>query len=191
MNKKILFLTLGLAILLNSNLKAQEKTILITDSTDFEVFNGSESITFDNGPRKALMYSAILPGLGQAYNKKYWKMPIVYGGFVGMGYMIKFYNDQYVFFRADLLNSINDTNYVSPYGLSQSQLRTIVEQARRERDYMTILTGVLYLLQIVDAHVDAHLKEFDNNPDLQVKLNPSIAPVGNSAAIGFGISFHF
>lgn len=129
-------------------------------------------------PRKALLYAAILPGLGQVYNKKYWKLPLVYGGFYAIGYAINFYNNLYteykgyLFFNLETRRGENEEN--PDIKLTTGQLRTIVDKARRERDFMIILMGGMYLLQMVDAHVDAHLKEFDLNPNLQVSIEPTM-----------------
>lgn len=130
-------------------------------------------------PRKAILYAAILPGLGQAYNKKYWKLPLVYGGFYFIGYYIKTYNNFYVKYKGHLFYNLehglgqNDEN--PDVKLTTQQLRTIVDKARRERDLMIILMGGMYLLQMVDAHVDSHLKEFDLNPNLQVSIEPTLS----------------
>ena len=133
-------------------------------------------------PRKALLYAAVMPGLGQIYNKKYWKLPLVYGGFFGIGYAINFYQGNYTDYKAKLFYNLdhglkgdNDRrpNEVNAY--TTGQLRTIVDKSRRERDFWVIMMGAMYLLQIVDAHVDAHLKEFDLNPTFKVSFRPSIS----------------
>lgn len=123
-------------------------------------------------PRKALLYAAVLPGSGQVYNKKYWKLPIVYGGFFGGIYLVSFYQKQHARFRKDLFELINDPTATNPNGFTQDQLRSLIDKARRERDYFFVLTGLWYILQMVDAHVDAHLKEFDLNPKLKVSIEP-------------------
>jgi hypothetical protein len=125
-------------------------------------------------PRKAMLYAAVFPGSGQVYNKKYWKLPIVYGGFFGGIYLVSFYQKQHVQFRKDLFELINDPKVPNPAGFTQDQLRSLVDKARRERDYFFVLTGLWYILQMVDAHVDAHLKEFDLNPKLKVSLEPHV-----------------
>ena len=132
-------------------------------------------------PRKAILYAAVLPGLGQAYNKKYWKIPLVYGGFYIIGHYIDVYNDLYTEYKGylfyNLENGLGGENQEHPdpeVGLTTGQLRTIVDKSRRERDFMIILMGGMYLLQMVDAHVDSHLKEFDLNPKLQVSIEPTM-----------------
>ncbi len=124
-------------------------------------------------PRKASLYAAVLPGSGQIYNKKYWKLPIVYGGFIALGYAAKFYDDRYDFFKEELFTMLQDPSItLSPSGANEEQLRSAVNSARRDRDFYLILSGVFYLLQILDAHIDAHLKEFDLNPELKVAIDP-------------------
>jgi hypothetical protein len=143
-------------------------------------------------PRKALLYAAVLPGLGQVYNKKYWKLPLVYGGFIGFGYGINFYQKGYTKYKGELFDVIDSGEPFSQSGYTEDQLRTIVDRYRRERDFFIILMAGMYLLQMVDAHVDAHLKEFDLNPNLHVRLQPTMDTdmlVGRTA--GFSIKFRF
>ena len=135
-------------------------------------------------PRKALLYAAVVPGLGQIYNKKYWKLPLVYGGFFGIGYAINFYQDNYKTYKVQLFYSLdngyegdtetNPDTDTNPAGYTTGQLRTIVDKSRRERDFWVIMMGAMYILQMVDAHVDAHLKEFDLNPNLRVSIQPAV-----------------
>jgi len=146
-------------------------------------------------PRKALLFSAVFPGSGQLYNKKYWKMPLVYGGFAGLIYVANFYHVQNIKFRGQLFDLINEPNAnggLSPDGLTKTQLRTFVDKTRRERDFFIILNGMWYLLQMVDAHVDAHLKEFDINPKMQVSVEPLLENsmmTGRNSGIALIIKF--
>jgi len=148
-------------------------------------------------PRKAILYAAIVPGLGQVYNKKYWKLPLVYGGFYAIGYYINSYNNLYTEYKGYLFDNLekglrgeNDEN--TEIQLTTGQLRTIVDKARRERDFMIILMGGMYVLQMIDAHVDSHLKEFDVNPRLQVSIEPAIqqdAWTGRTTGVALVIRF--
>jgi len=143
-------------------------------------------------PRKAIMYAAILPGLGQIYNKKYWKLPLVYGGFIGLGYGISGNQKLYTKYKTELFDILETGEPVSASGWTEAQLRNIVDKYRRDRDFMIILMAGMYLLQMVDAHVDAHLKEFDLNPNLHVRLEPtweSDMVMGRS--MGVSIKFRF
>ncbi|MFZ2906475.1 MAG: DUF5683 domain-containing protein [Cyclobacteriaceae bacterium] len=143
-------------------------------------------------PRKAALYAAVLPGLGQIYNKKYWKLPLVYGGFIGFGYGISFYQKGYTKYKSELFDILETGDDYSTSGFTEDQLRTIVDRYRRERDFFIILMAGMYLLQIVDAHVDAHLKEFDLNPNLHVRLQPTMeTDVMTGRTAGFSIKFRF
>lgn len=139
-----------------------------------------------------MLFSAILPGMGQVYNKKYWKVPLVYGGLIGFGLVVDFYNNQGNKYRDDLFEVLNTGQKIGQLGLDETQLRTIIDQARRQRDYFLIITGFFYILQMVDAHVDAHLKEFDLNPKLKVRIEPMIENsyyTGTSTGIAFKFRF--
>ncbi len=145
-------------------------------------------------PTKAGLYSAVFPGLGQYYNKKYWKIPIVWGA-VGTGVGIIVYNDkQYRRYRTAFLAELNgqphefdDLPYVDATVLGNTQ-----DRAKRQRDYVIAITGVLYILNIVDAVVDAHLYDQKKDPDLAIK--PTIIyddlGVANGKA-GLSLSFRF
>ena len=145
-------------------------------------------------PTKAGLYSAVFPGLGQYYNKKYWKIPIVWGA-VGTGVGIIVYNDkQYRRYRTAFLAELNgqphefdDLPYVDASVLGNTQ-----DRAKRQRDYAIAITGVLYILNIVDAVVDAHLYDQKKDPDLAIK--PTIIyddlGVANGKA-GLSLSFRF
>lgn len=150
--------------------EVESKDSLITQSKD-TVLLKSYASRYD--PRKALLYAAVLPGLGQIYTKKYWKLPLVYGGMGFIGYNISIYEKYYTKYKLQLFQVIDGNTNASNY--SEDQLRNIVNRAQRERDFMIILMGGVYLLQMVDAHVDAHLKEFDLNPNLQVKVEPTMS----------------
>jgi hypothetical protein len=143
-------------------------------------------------PKKAALYAAVLPGLGQIYNKKYWKLPLVYGGFIGFGYGISFYQKGYTKYKSELFDILETDAPLSTSGYTEDQLRSIVDKYRRERDFFMILMAGMYLLQIIDAHVDAHLKEFDLNPNLHVRVQPTMETdrlMGRST--GFSIKLRF
>lgn len=144
-------------------------------------------------PRRASLYAAIVPGLGQIYNKKYWKLPIVYGGFIALGFTIDFWQDQNKVHRQELFDLLDsDPSGTSPRGLNVDRLRTLERETRRDRDYFIILTGLFYLLTIADAHIDAHLKEFDLNPQLKVSIEPMLEqPQFADYNAGISLKFKF
>ena len=177
--------------------RAQEKAdSVVTPAADTSMIDGNRPVEtiqsyakrFD--PRKALLYAAVLPGSGQVYNKKYWKLPLVYGGFGLLIYSANFYQTAYVKYKNELFITINGAR--APSGFGQDQLRAIVDQARRQRDFFLVLSGLMYILQMVDAHVDAHLKEFDLNPKLQAHFEPRIiqdSQIGRSSGLALIIRF--
>ncbi|MGD1891568.1 MAG: DUF5683 domain-containing protein [Cyclobacteriaceae bacterium] len=136
-----------------------------------------ETLADQHSPRKAALFSAVLPGLGQVYNRKYWKIPIIYGGFLTMGYFITLYDDQYNLFlqalNAERNGEVNPLEGIAG-GIYEDagRLQRQVDNARRQRDFMIILTTGVYALNIVDAIVDAHLIEFDINPELSFDMKP-------------------
>ena len=141
-------------------------------------------------PRKALFFSAVVPGMGQVYNKRYWKVPIVYGGLVLGAYVVNTYQNQYLEYKEDLFSLLNGSE--SKLGYNEEQLRSIITKTRRQRDYFSIITVIWYILQIMDAHVDAHLKEFDLNPQLQVKVEPMVESnqlIGRNSGLSLKLKF--
>lgn len=139
---------------------------------DLEKANGPTVRTLKLNPTRAGLYSAVFPGLGQFYNKKYWKIPIVWGA-VGTGVGIALWNDrQYRRYREYYIARLNGTpnEFVdSRPWLDRVALANIQDRARRQRDYAIGITGLIYILNIVDAVVDAHLYESRHDPDLTFK----------------------
>jgi hypothetical protein len=155
-------------------------------------------------PRKAILYAAVVPGLGQIYNKKYWKLPLVYGGFFALGYAVNFYSKGFTKYKKLLFRNL-EAGYTADadvYVISEipavtdvyttANYRRIVDLYKRQRDFFLIMMGGMYLLQMVDAHVDAHLKEFDLNPNLHVSVYPIIEQsmmFGNQQGVSLVIRF--
>lgn len=127
---------------------------------------------------KALLFSAIIPGGGQFYNRKYWKIPIVYGGFVALGISINFNQRYYSEFVRELnYRGDGDPLTVPKYDEEAIPSSRIIEARnyyRRYRDLCIIGVGVMYGLNIVDAYVDAELSNFDISEDLTMKLSPGL-----------------
>ncbi len=139
----------------------------------------------EHSPRKATIYSAVLPGMGQIYNKKYWKVPLIYIGFGAFAYFIDWNNDQYVLYRqayADIVdddpntNSFEDLNFEGRWDGQTQQFTTALQRAkdysRRNRDLVIISTAAFYALNIIDASVDAHFFNFDIGDDLTMRWIP-------------------
>jgi len=135
-----------------------------------------------HSPKKASIYSAVLPGLGQAYNKKYWKIPIIYAGFGTLFYFISVNGSEYrefkeaynIVYAGDTAEYSNNA-YVVRYNANLDQLREGRNYYRRNLELTYILTGVLYILNIIDASVDAHLYDFDISEDLSMRIEPSLS----------------
>lgn len=148
---------------------------------------------------KALLFSAIIPGGGQFYNRKYWKIPIVYGGFIALGVSIDFNQGYYNEFVRELnYRGDGDPLTVPKYDEESIPSSRIIEARnyyRRYRDLCIIGVGIMYGLNIVDAYVDAELSNFDISEDLSMKLHPSLqfdpsfASSGMGVAPGFSLTF--
>ena len=146
-------------------------------------------------PTKAGLYSAVLPGLGQFYNKKYWKVPIVWGA-VGVGVGIAIWNDnQYKKYRGYYIDKLNGTpnDFLDKHpNLDKIALANIQDRAKRQRDYAIAGTALVYLLNIIDAVVDAHLYEGRNDPDLAIQpslINDGFSQQGSKAGITLSYTF--
>lgn len=204
----------------STRIEQPEPPTLEQDST-YVLKNGKvipiETYAARYDPRRAILLAAVFPGAGQIYNKKYWKLPLVYGGFAGIGYGVWWNQDRYLFYRKGLFALLNEPEtpvvvdgtdrtvfgniviggkayYPLPNGsyVGLDLARTAVNKYRRDRDFMLIMSFLFYVMQMVDAHVDAHLKEFDLNPQLKVSIEPTLnqnAYTGRSA--GFGITLKF
>jgi hypothetical protein len=124
----------------------------------------------------------VLPGLGQAYNHKYWKIPIVYAGFGTMYYFLKFNTENFRQFRDAYAYKIDpnpDTNEVPNilvYKYATSQLKEGREYYLRNLEISYIVTGAWYILQALDAVVDAHFFDYDITNDLSLHLAPWTPP---------------
>ncbi|MDD2513290.1 MAG: DUF5683 domain-containing protein [Proteiniphilum sp.] len=167
------------------------------------------SALFRPTPRKAVIYSALFPGMGQVYNRKYWKLPILYGGFVGFTYAITWNNGLYRDYLGgyqDIMDSNPETNRwhnLLPYGRDPGTVDvkwfTDVLQKRKDyyryyRDLSIIGTVALYMLAMVDAYVDAQLFDFDISPDLSMRVEPAVLKqqqTGMSAVSSYGLQLSF
>ena len=157
--------------------------------------------------KKATTLACIFPGAGQIYNKSYWKVPFVIGGFASMIYCIDWNNRGYQRFKKAyaLLADYDKNPDKYPDGptdefhgrYSADFIRNLRNNYRRNRDLCIIVSGALYVLQIVDAHVDAHLKDYDISDDLSMNLEPLVDYTfvpslgGNRPVFGFNMSLKF
>lgn len=148
-------------------------------------------------PMRAVWLGAVIPGAGQIYNRSYWKLPIVYGGFMGCIYAITWTNNQYIGYKDayrdiyyDMQNgTLSDSpdksyNAILPEGYTietmggastyQSRLKEWQNTARRNRDLSILVSIAVYALSLVDAYVDAQLFDFDISNDLSLNVTPQL-----------------
>lgn len=142
-------------------------------------------------PKTALAFSLVIPGAGQFYNKKYWKIPIIYGGFGYLAWRISENRKDYVDFRDAYAQRVDgDSTTVDIYSeiYSTSALKFLRDARRKGLESNYIFTVLFYLLNGVDAYVDAHLLQFDVSEDLSLKVNPTILHDVHARPTIYGIS---
>jgi hypothetical protein len=142
----------------------------------------ADSFAMMHSPQKATIYSAALPGLGQIYNHRVWKTPIIYLGFGAFGYFIRFNNNAYNGFKKDYLyRTDGDPTTIDRYSdnpnVSEESLKGAMDTFRRWRDMNIFGVAGLYILQVIDASVDGYLFNFDISRDLSMSITPDIQPL--------------
>lgn len=151
----------------------------------------------EHSPRIATVLSTFVPGAGQVYNKKYWKIPVIYGGFATFAYYSGVNNKLYLKYRKLYEQKLDETIDVLYENINAETLRKERENWRRNRDLNYIGMGFLYILQIIDANVDAHLFYYDISDDLTLRYEPSfqqfsdIRSGGQISALGLRFSISF
>ncbi len=167
------------------------------DTTSGEDYKYYIDLTKKPDAIKAVWLGAIVPGAGQIYNRSYWKLPIVYGAFMGCGYAISMMQNRYTGYKTAYLDLYNDyqagtvtedasKSYIAvlPAGYTLSRvggastwmntLNTRHSAYRRYRDYSILATVIVYALSLIDAYVDAQLFDYDISPDLSINVEPQI-----------------
>lgn len=193
----------------NSSL-AQSDTLILKNNT---LLDGSEDVFLKekkpHSPHKATFYAAILPGLGQIYNKKYWKLPILYAGIGATGYAIhfnsKYYKKYKSAYRDFIIRDPGNRSYMEfiPPGLTEDEViggqyeewfRSALESKkqyyRRYRDLSYFLMVGVYIIQIVDATVDAHFYNFSINDDLSMNISPTLLEPAPGEITGMGLQLN-
>lgn len=191
-----------------------EKIPVLSDTTQYndtavvKTKTGKDSVVVKkkvHSPRKATIRSLIIPGWGQVYNKKYWKVPIVYGA-IGFPAYLFTYNRKWYNKTKYALSIIANNRYTGPAAADSlanvdDQLKIFVEQKelgslvnyrnefRRDMDYAILFTILMWGLNVVDATVDGHLKGFDVGDDLSLKVRPTIVPNTMTPGLSFVVSF--
>ena len=158
-----------------------------------------------HSPAKAAMMSAVVPGLGQIYNRRYWKLPIVYAAIgVSVGFFVFWQNEFSCYRRAYVDMNDNDpyTNYhlsskfnFFPDFYTETQRNQYItkrkDQYRTNRDWSIVAMAAAYALNIIDANVDAHLMDFSLDDNISLKIRPNIIEHGNSQKFGLVLSLNF
>ncbi|UZD22434.1 DUF5683 domain-containing protein [Algoriphagus halophytocola] len=142
-------------------------------------------------PKKATIFSAILPGAGQVYNGKAWKVPLIYGGFITDIYFINFNNRRYQIFKQALADFDEglETDFPS---LNRDGLVRNVNYWRKNRDLCYLLLVGIYALNIIDANVDAHLSGFDVSDDIALNFEPHFESFSaNNRSVGLSVKLKF
>lgn len=142
-------------------------------------------------PAKAAFYSAIVPGLGQAYNKKYWKIPIVYGALIGSLSVYAYNNSKYHDYRDAYklrLAGEPETEYAF---LDNDRLIRAQRFHQRNRDLSLLVAGAFYVLNIVDANIDAHLKQFNVDENLSISPDFQHNNFTNKPALVVTLNYRF
>ncbi|WP_066402259.1 DUF5683 domain-containing protein [Flavisolibacter tropicus] len=205
MTKKILhsFFLIGLLLIVFNN---RARGQVIRDSAGRRIEVGTtpdqkiDSVLNTHSPRKAAIRSAIIPGWGQAYNKKYWKIPIVYAALGTSAYV--FYYNLTWYKRCRYAYTVAVTDDVAHYDDVYIKLQPFVKNPngegtlkiyrndyRRYIDYSVVAFVLLWGLNVVDATVDAHLKSFDVSPDLSFQIKPGYSELGNTHGISLVLAF--
>ncbi len=185
--------------------EGDEKTVVVADDYPYG-FDGKK--IFNPDPTRAVWMSALFPGLGQIYNRRYWKLPIIVAGFMGLGYGTSWNNTQYKDYSnayMDLMSGDpNKKSYLDFFppntdesSLDKEWLKSVMQSRknfyRRNRDLCIICMVAVYMLSIIDAYVDAQLAHFDISPDLSMDVSPGFSadPVSRRYSIGLNWAFTF
>ena len=168
-----------------------------TDSTSVVVLNKKEKKpkrdwnTWKPNPQRALWLALVIPGAGQIYNRKFWKLPIIYGGFIGCIYALTWNNMMYKDYSQAYLDIMDDDPGTASYnkflhlGVQITEaneerykqlFKSRKDKYRRWRDMSFFVMLGVYALSVVDAYVDAELSEFDISKDLSLKVSPVVIP---------------
>lgn len=191
--KYLLFAFLLLSVLPQTSSGQNDPDTLVVNSLEQVP---AEELTRDTGrtviPGKAALYSTIFPGLGQIYNRKYWKLPIVYAA-LGTAAYAAVWNYQQSQIYLDAFYEQTDPNNPDPdfFGIyTEAQLIELYYQHRRWQDLSIIIGAVLYGLQVLDAYVDAHLYDYDISDDISLHWQPTLFNSGFRSApvVGLGLT---
>ena len=187
--KQMTFWLWALLLLCGSPILAQEAATVKVDKV-----SKTDSVKIHkHTPTKAMLCS-IIPGGGQIYNKKYWKLPIVYGLIGASSYCIYWSYNKMDTYRSEYINRRDGNDELLNPLLANRADETILESKNTYERYMELsigVTAILYALNIVDAMVDAHLFYFDVSDDLSLQWSPALMPTATSNKPTYGLSLQF
>ncbi len=175
-----------------------EKKINTVETSSFSFFNtdidnNSEKEIDDwlPSPARAAMLSATLPGFGQIYNKQYWKVPIIYAGFGALVYFIDMNTGYYQTYRTAYFYRVDENPHTTDHfpNYSTDVLHRAMNHYRRNLELNYVLVAALYILNILDASVDAHLMDFDISEDLTMNITPAFERTVHSTKYSTGLKF--
>lgn len=185
----------------------EEGDLTVVTADDYHPYGLENKREFNPSPERAVWMSALFPGLGQIYNRRYWKLPIIVGGYMGLGYATNWNNKQlqeYSQAYRDLLDNDPSTNsYMNFFppntkeeNLNKTWLTNVMKSRRdfyrRNRDLCIIACVGLYLIAMVDAYVDASLAHFDISPDLSLDWSPAVTlDPAHKLNVGIQWAFNF
>lgn len=163
----------------------------------------SSIVVLKHSPTKAALLSAVLPGMGQIYNRKYWKLPIIYAGMSISAYFLVYNQTNYKKYYEGLVNysntrkpySVQDLSLIKQWMFDQGRvdeaLNFYTDQFRRNRDWSFIFLAGTYVLNILDAAVDAYLFDYDISDNLSVRVEPAMTnTLASRNAFGLKLSFN-
>lgn len=167
-------------------------SVVITDTVrnnihTVAVAKGSK-LPFTPVPKKAGLYSAIVPGMGQLYNRQYWKLPVIYAGMAVTGYFLIDNIKQYRNYRKVYIGRIdNDPTTADDLTYTTEEVKLLQDTYKKYTDLTVLFTAVGYMIQVMDAVASAHLKNFDISPDISMRMTPVI--YGNGIGLGLVMNF--
>jgi hypothetical protein len=195
-NRSLLFILLVLFSFSGIQAQTDSLSIQATKGVETEVVEKDYEPYNALAPAKAAFYSAILPGLGQAYNGSYWKIPIAYGGLAtGIYYYLdndkqySKYRDAYknrIAGREDQFNGKDERSFISTNGLIRAQ-----EVYQKNKEISLLVTVGVYILNIIDANVEAHLRQFNVDEDLTLQPNFDFNSLTGKTNYGLTLNFNF
>lgn len=173
-----------------------------TDSTAMIAIEAADTAASSSrhSPPLATVMSAIVPGAGQVYNQKYWKVPIIYAGFAGLAYGFYYNHSEYTYYNnlikryymRDSLIQDGTIRYGANSSASVENVKAQRDYNRRNRDLFVIIAGGWYILNIIDANVDAHFFDYDIGDDLSLQWQPVLQPYERQTAfVGANLVIRF